>query len=98
LLARRTFWCVARTLESAGFEVRPYHAFVPSFGEWGFCLAAAQLPTSFSPCQVPTRFVDDVTLAGFFEFPKDMSPVEVRINQIFDQQVVRYFRLDWADL
>jgi predicted membrane-bound spermidine synthase len=47
---------------------------------------------------VPTRVVDDVTLAGFFEFPKDMSPVEVRINQIFDQQVVRYFRLDWADL
>src|SRR5262249_44967270 len=29
--ARRSFWCVARTLEAAGLFVRPYRAFVPSF-------------------------------------------------------------------
>ena len=38
LFARNTYWCVIRTLEAAGFTVRPYHAAVPSFGVWGFAL------------------------------------------------------------
>ena len=28
--------------EAAGFHVRPYHALVPSFGEWGFALGTAR--------------------------------------------------------
>src|SRR5688500_11267856 len=39
LMARQSFWCITRTMEAAGFHVRPYHALVPSFGEWGFALA-----------------------------------------------------------
>jgi spermidine synthase len=38
LFARNSYWCVVRTLEAAGFHVRPYHAAVPSFGVWGFAL------------------------------------------------------------
>jgi spermidine synthase len=37
LYARQSFWCVVTTLEEAGFRTAPYHALVPSFGEWG-CL------------------------------------------------------------
>jgi len=33
LFSRRSFWCVVRTIEACGLAVRPYHAFVPSFGE-----------------------------------------------------------------
>src|SRR5688572_21781610 len=40
MFARQSFWCIAHTLASAGFDTRPYHAYVPSFGEWGFVLAA----------------------------------------------------------
>lgn len=98
LFARRTFWCVANTIAKAGFEVRPYHAFVPSFGEWGFCLAGKELPATFLPNPVPVRFFDDQTLADSFDFPKDMSRVEVGVNEIFDQQIVRYFRWDWAEI
>ena len=39
LFARRSYWCIVRTLEATGFSVWPYHAFIPSFGEWGFALA-----------------------------------------------------------
>ena len=35
-IAREAFWCVVHTLASSGFTVVPYHAFLPSFGEWGF--------------------------------------------------------------
>src|SRR4029079_10369101 len=30
LFARQSFWCVAQTLKAAGFDTRPYHAWVPS--------------------------------------------------------------------
>ena len=52
LMARQSYWCINRTLESAGFRVRPYHALVPSFGEWGVVLAALKPidpPTSVMP-------------------------------------------------
>ena len=39
LYARQSFWCVVTTLESVGLVTTPYHALVPSFGEWGFVLA-----------------------------------------------------------
>ena len=43
-----SYWCIVRTLEAAGFAVRPYHAAVPSFGVWGFALARRE------PFDVPT--------------------------------------------
>ena len=40
LIARKSFWTVATTLEAAGLAATPYHAHVPSFGEWGFIVAS----------------------------------------------------------
>jgi spermidine synthase len=38
-IGRRSFWCVDHTIAAAGFFTIPYHAYVPSFGEWGYILA-----------------------------------------------------------
>ena len=38
-LAKESFLCIGRTLESAGFQVLPFHVNVPSFGDWGWYLA-----------------------------------------------------------
>ena len=40
LVARQSFWTVVTTIESAGLRTTPYHAHVPSFGEWGFVVAS----------------------------------------------------------
>jgi spermidine synthase len=48
-MARQSFWCIARTMEAAGLRTLPYHAPVPSFGEWGYVLAARE------PLGVPAR-------------------------------------------
>ncbi len=40
LVARRSFWTVVSTLEAVGLSTTPYHANVPSFGEWGFVIAS----------------------------------------------------------
>jgi spermidine synthase len=49
LYARKSFWCVVTTIEAAGLKATPYHALVPSFGEWGFVIA------SRAPYPPPTR-------------------------------------------
>jgi spermidine synthase len=95
LMARQSYWCINRTLESAGFQVRPYHALVPSFGEWGFALAALRPidpPTSVMP---GLRYLDAPTLVSMFVLGPDMAPVETEINRLDNQALVRYYEAEW---
>lgn len=100
IAARSSFWCIVRTLEAVGFHVRPYHVSVPSFGDWGFALATcepiAQLPTIPKDLQPRLKFLNDSTLAAMFEWPQDMAPVEVQINRLDNQALVRYYEDEWG--
>lgn len=95
LLARRSFWCVARTLEASGFSIRPYHAAVPSFGVWGYVLARLEPfePPAALPQELDGRlkFLDDQVLAGMFVLPADLQAVPVEINRLDNQLLVRYY-------
>lgn len=98
LLSRRSYWCILRTMEAAGFHIRPFHASVPSFGEWGFALAGLsplgtpeQLPPSV---QSRLRFLNQETLTALFELPEDLAPVEVDVNRLDNQVLVRYYEED----
>jgi spermidine synthase len=95
--APHAFWCVAATLNAAGLHTWPYHAYVPSFGEWGYILAGTR-PGYTPPGQypVPTRFLDAGTTAEMFRFPPDMKPPAVGANQLNSQSLVRYFEQDWG--
>jgi spermidine synthase len=95
LVARKSFWCVARTMESVGFQVRPYHALVPSFGEWGFVLGA--LRPFDPPTTVPAglRYLDERTLASMFVLGPDMAKVETEVNRLDNQVLVRYYDDEW---
>lgn len=105
LLARRSFWCIARTLEAAGFSVWPYHAFVPSFGEWGFVLAqgrgvADAPPADVGPVDGPKlppglRYLDRVTLASLFVLSPDMGPIPAQPNRLNNQVLVTYYEQEW---
>lgn len=95
LVARRSFWCVVRTMEEAGFGVRPYHAFVPSFGEWGFVLASRQRPPIPSHVPAGLRYLTDANVASLFELAPDMSSVPVEINRLNNQMLVRYYEEEW---
>ena len=98
LYARQSFWCVVTTLESAGFVATPYHALVPSFGEWGFVLAgrrAYQPPASYA---VETRFLTPEVTPTLFQFPKDMARVDAEVNRLNNQVLVRYFENEWRQI
>jgi spermidine synthase len=95
MFARNSYWCIVRTLEAAGFVVKPYYTAVPSFGLWGFALARA------TPFEIPTkppdglRFLDEETLAAMFRLSKDIEPVPVEINRLDNQALVRYYEGEW---
>ena len=98
LIARQSYWCILRTMESAGFTVKPYHAPIPSFGVWGFALA--KIAPFSTPSRAPAglKFLDDATMAGMFVLPADLSPVEVQVNRLDNQALVYYYETEWRRL
>lgn len=96
LVARRSFWTVAATLEAVGFTVAPYHAHVPSFGEWGFIMASrrpVRLPTQLPP---GLRFLTVSGLPALFDFPPDMARVPAEPNRLSNQLLVHIFEEEWG--
>jgi spermidine synthase len=97
-LARQSFWCVAHTLKAVGLHVIPYHAYVPSFGEWGYVLAGADTHWrgDAGPLPAGLRFITPGVIHDMLRFPPDMSEVPTDVNQLNNQVLVRYFEEDWG--
>jgi spermidine synthase len=96
LIARKSFWTVATTLEAAGLTTAPYHAHVPSFGEWGFIIAGRRpfiLPKALPP---GLRFLDVAGLPALFQFPLDMARVPTEVNRLSNQVLVQTFDEEWG--
>jgi spermidine synthase len=96
LVAPRSYWTVATTLEAAGLATRGYHAYVPSFGEWGFTLAAHEPPMGAAHLPQGLRFLTAVSEPLMFEFPPDMARRVVPVNRLDNQALVRSFAEEWA--
>ena len=89
LFARRSFWIVDATLKAAGFSTKAYHVAVPSFGEWGFVLAAKH-PITVAP-RLPEnlRGPSAALLPSLFPFGPDTGPLESPVNRLQYQSLVR---------
>ncbi len=95
-IARTSFWCVVNTLKSVGFITTPYHAYLPSFGEWGYIIASKNrfsMPENFMQ---GFRFITPESARVMTLFPPDMGPVSTEINRLNNQMLVRYFEDEWA--
>lgn len=94
--APRAYWSIDATLKEAGFRTWPYHAYVPSFGEWGFVLASRDGEfTPPSAYRLPMKFLDAATTREMFRFGPDMPRPQVEANRLNNQSLVRYFDEDW---
>jgi spermidine synthase len=105
--AREAFWCIVHTWEQTPvgpeqkgrLHVYPYHVYVPSFGDWGFVMAARRKldPDRLRVLKdVPTKFLSNKLLPTLFAFPKDSLPKrEIRANRLDDQALVKYYREGW---
>ncbi|MFC6281729.1 MULTISPECIES: polyamine aminopropyltransferase [Polaromonas] len=101
LVARRSFWTVVSTIESVGLQATPYHANVPSFGEWGFVVASRRpfSPTTQAGHLPPgLRFLNSQTLPLLFDFPLDMARVPAPVNRLSNQELVHSYEQEWGKM
>ena len=96
LIARRSFWTVVATLEAVGFSTTPYHANVPSFGEWGFVIAGRRPWTAPSALPTGLRFLTPEGLPALLQFPPDMARVPTEPNRLSNQVLVSTFEEEWG--
>ena len=83
-------------LEAVGLSTTPYHAHVPSFGEWGFVLASRR------PWRMPEslpeglQFLSPQTLPLLFDFPLDMARVPAEVQRLSNQVLVHTYEREWG--
>lgn len=97
-VAPRSFWCIDNTLRSVGFSTVPYHAFVPSFGDWGYVMAMKgdyNVPSKFI---AGLRYINSETVSQMMHFPADMSLRETEVNKLNNQVLVKYFEDEWSQV
>jgi spermidine synthase len=96
LFARRSFWCIDTTLKAAGLWTLPYHALVPSFGEWGYVLVSHAAVSPRRELPEGLRFLTEETEATLFQFPADMGPLPAEVNRLNNQVLVHYYEEEWG--
>ena len=94
--APNAYWTIDATLREVGMRTWPYHAYVPSFGEWGFIMASPEQqytpPLSYT---LPMRYLNEATTREMFAFPPDMQRREMAPNRLNTQSLVHEFEQDW---
>ena len=96
LVARQSFWTVVTSIESVGLRTTPYHAHVPSFGEWGFVIASRR------PWRLPQalpeglQFLSVQGLPLLLDFPLDMARVPTEVHRLSNQVLVTTYEREWG--
>lgn len=98
--APESYWCIETSMREAGFATVPYHVSVPSFGDWGFHLAArGAAPELRLPRDAPElRSLDAPTLRSAGIFPPDRQRMtDVQPSTLMDPLVLEYSRQEWVN-
>ena len=103
--ARKAFWSIAETLDVTPdpyqqgntLTIQPYHAYIPSFGDWGFIMAAPR-PLGWADIRLQgdLDFLEAATLSGMTSFPPDIAPLDVEKNTLQAHPLLKYYEEGWA--
>jgi len=94
--ARETYWCIAHTVTSAGFQTLPYHIYVPSFGDWGFVLASNRaIPTKTLTPPDTLRYLTPELWEASRIFDSDSSEIATEISTLDKQIILHYYEIGW---
>jgi len=96
LYARQAFYSIVNTVKSVFAYVLPYHAYVPSFGEWGFTIAMNQrIDIGSAKLPEELRYLNPVQLKAMPVFPPDMQVVEAEVNTLMHHPLLHYYNEGW---
>lgn len=94
---RRAYWCVVESMKTTGLNILPYHAHVPSFGEWGYAVATRfQISIDKAKIDIPTRYLTTKLLPALLYFPKDIGPVSVEVSTLDHPLILKYYDEDYT--
>ena len=93
--ASRAFWSIGATLEEVFAAVRPLSVYVPSFGPWGFFIAADHRLDN--PAEPPDglQFLTPLELDKALNIPADFSSEDVAPNHMGSLPLLRYYAEGW---
>ncbi|MEU9056668.1 polyamine aminopropyltransferase [Streptomyces sp. NPDC048384] len=99
--APKTYWSIAKTIETAGYSTTEFQVDVPSFGNWGFVLATPGGGTS-PPLRLASgapqlRYLDEAVLKAAAVFPVDRRRQDVRPSTLMDPAVLEYVQDEWEN-
>jgi spermidine synthase len=95
--SNKTFNCIKNTLNSVFLEVKPYAIYVPSFGNWGFNMAANK---KFEVPEKPNlpknlKYLDEFQFQNALKIPKDIKIQPTKINSLDNPVILSYFIEEW---
>ncbi len=95
--ATKAFWSIEKSLQAAEFKTTlPYHAHVPSFGDWGYILAGnIPLAPEKVTISVPTIFLSKNILPGLFAFSKDIRVDDIKPSSLDSPILLSYYLQGW---
>lgn len=96
--APNVYWTVFSTLKEVGFKVKPYHIYVPSFGDWGYFLISNKKLKLGNVENIEHKYMDTEAMENMFIFPSDMKPLELPPNKVTNQSIVELFNKDWEHI
>lgn len=90
--AKKSFWCINKTIKSQFKNVIPYHLQVPSFGEWGFNVAF-NTENERKELQVETKYLNSENINSMFNFGKDeiIDVNSIEENNMFKPTLITYY-------
>ncbi|RME24283.1 MAG: hypothetical protein D6806_09850 [Deltaproteobacteria bacterium] len=97
--ATDAFWCIYNTVAATRYgpdgarpHVAAYHVDVPSFGDWGFVMAAKfPIGPERISVKVPTRFLTDEVAKALFVFSPDIAHRPTAVNRLDEPVLLRLY-------
>ncbi len=96
--ARRAFWSIGSTLEEVFDDVRPVQVLVPSFGLWGFFVAADHDLSQAGHSPFKGRYFSADTMQQALAAQRDLPRLDVQINRSQSLPILEYYREGWEML
>ncbi|WP_409252351.1 polyamine aminopropyltransferase [Bacillus sp. SCS-153A] len=104
--ATEVYWTIDKTINAAGLQTENLHVDIPSFGDWGFVLAAREEPSlSELTLKVETQFLTEEVLKGMGAFGKDTdsfiteqdgSVVDLEVNTLINPILIQKYEKAWS--
>ena len=102
--AKEAFLSIGRTMRHVGLNVLPYHAYVPSLGDWGYWLASSSIKSTrmrqvilgLDKLDVATKYLSPESMRGSLVFGKNMLLSKYHtINTNLDSQIYSFYTEDY---